>query len=354
MTGWGLDNIEVTSVGIWREPLPGEGTAANGLVFIGNATFAADARPDVAGRFPTFPYQYRGGWGYLMLSNFLPNSSGSGPRGNGTYKLHVILTNKSGLTVDLGTKTITVDNAHATRPFGTIDTPDQGGTASTNAFVNFGWALTQNPYFIPTDGSTITVILDGAPVGHPAYNQFRSDIATLFPGLANSNGAVGFFYIDTTKLTNRVHTISWNVYDNVGRGDGVGSRYFSVLNAGGGGVAAPQDAPTPESLSGPVQLRSGYNLNAPTVELAPDDSGAYSVEMEQLGRIELSLGASDGYSIVGDHAEMLPLGSSLKAGVFYWQPPLGFLGKYELLFERPYGTQIRVHVNIVPKRYTDQ
>jgi len=37
-----------------------------------------------------------GGRGYMLLTNFLPNSAGSGPLGNGTYKLHVIITNKSG------------------------------------------------------------------------------------------------------------------------------------------------------------------------------------------------------------------------------------------------------------------
>jgi len=353
VTGWGLDSIEVTSVGIWREPVPGEATAPNGLVFIGNANFVADARPDVAATFPSSPYQYRGGWGYMLLTNFLPNSTGSGSLGNGTYKLHIIMTNKSGTAVDLGTRTITVDNAHASKPFGTIDTPDQGGSATGNAFVNFGWALTQNPYAIPVDGSTITVILDGVPVGHPTYNNYRSDIANLFPGLANSNGAVGFFVIDTTRLQNKVHTISWNAFDNAGRGDGLGSRYFTVFNANGGGVAAPEGLPTRESPAGPVQLRLGYDLNAPQMTLTPDASGSYSVDMDQLGRIELSLGASSGY-LVGAETEELPVGSSLKAGVFYWQAPLGFLGKYQLVFERPDGTQIRVRVNIVPKQYSLQ
>lgn len=354
VTGWALDSIEVASVGIWREPVPGEATSPNGLVFIGNANFVADARPDVAASFPSSPFQYRGGWGYLMLTNFLRNSAGSGPLGNGTYKLHAIMTNTAGTAVDLGTRTITVDNAHASKPFGTIDTPDQGGSATGNAFVNFGWALTQNPFAIPVDGSTITVILDGVPVGHPTYNQFRNDIATLFPGLANSNGAVGFFYIDTTTLQNKVHTISWNAFDNGGRGDGLGSRYFAVLNANGSGVAAPEEPPTPESLAGPVRLRSGYDLYAPATALAPDTTGSYSIEMEQLGRIELSLGASQGYLVVGDEAADLPLGSTLKAGVFYWQAPQGFLGKYELVFERPGGRQIRVRVNIVPKQYSLQ
>jgi hypothetical protein len=104
--------------------------------------------------------------------------------------------------------------------------------------VNFGWALTQNPFIVPTDGSTITVFVDGTPTGHPTYNQFRSDIAMLFPGYVNSNVAVGFFFIDTTKLQNKVHTISWSVTDNGGRVDGIGSRYFTVFNAGGGGLAA--------------------------------------------------------------------------------------------------------------------
>jgi hypothetical protein len=352
VTGWALDSIEVVSVGIWREPIPNEPTASNGLVFIGNANFVADARLDVAAAFPRSPYQYRGGWGYLMLSNFLPNSSGAPGRGNGTYKLHVIVTNKSGTAIDLGTRTITVDNAHATKPFGTLDTPDQGGTASGNAFVNFGWALTQNPYFIPFDGSTINVFVDSLPIGHPTYNQPRADIESLFPGYANTNGAVGFFFMDTTKLKNGVHTISWSVADNAGRIDGIGSRYFAVLNANGGGVAPPaEESPTPESLTEPVQLRSGYDVNAPAVALVPDADGSYSIEMDQLGRIELSIGASKGQLMVNHEAADLPLGSTLQAGVFYWQSPVGFLGKYELVFERLDGTQTRVQVKIVPKRY---
>jgi hypothetical protein len=289
-----------------------------------------------------------------MLTNFLRNSSGSGPLGNGTYNLHVLITNASGTVVDLGTRTITVNNAQAAKPFGALDTPAQGGTASGSSFVNFGWALTPNPFNIPIDGSTINVFLDGVPVGHPAYNNFRSDIATLFPGYANSNGAVGFFIIDTTKLQNKVHTISWSVTDSGNRTDGIGSRYFTVLNAGGGGIAPPDEPPSPESLAGPLQVRHGFDVHAPARALAPDASGSYSLEMEQFGRIELSLGAVKGYQEVGGEAQELPLGSSLKAGIFYWQPPLGFLGKYELVFERPDGTQIRTHVNIVPQRFEVQ
>jgi hypothetical protein len=230
VTGWALDSIEVTSVGIWREPIGNEATAPNGLAFIGDATFVDGARTDIPASFPNAPLNYRAGWGYMLLTNFLPNSGVAAGPGNGTYRLHAIAVNKSGGTFDLGTRTVTVDNAQASKPFGTIDSPAQGATIGGNAYVNFGWVLTQSGYNIPMDGSTITVMVDNVAVGHPTYNQYRSDIATFFPGLANSNGAVGFFYLDTTKLTNGVHTISWVVYDNQGRGDGIGSRYFTVEN----------------------------------------------------------------------------------------------------------------------------
>ncbi len=230
VTGWALDTVEVQSVGIWREPVGGEATASNGLVYLGDATFVEGSRPDVEASFLTAPLNYRGGWGYMLLTNFLPKNGGAAALGNGSYSLHAIAVNKLGNTLDLGTRTISVDNAHAAKPFGTIDTPAQGGVISGNAYVNFGWALTQSGFNIPLNGSTITVFVDGVAMGHPTYNQYRSDIATTFPGLANSNGAVGFFYLDTTKLANGVHTISWVVYDNAGRGDGIGSRYFTVQN----------------------------------------------------------------------------------------------------------------------------
>jgi uncharacterized repeat protein (TIGR01451 family) len=328
VTGWALDSIEVVKVDIWREPVTGEAAGSNGLVYIGDAVFVAGARPDVQGANPTLPFNYRGGWGYQMLTNFLPNAAGSGPSGNGVYKLHAIAHNKAGVSADLGAKTITVDNGHATLPFGTIDTPSQGGTASGSAYVNFAWALTPNPNKIPIDGSTITAVIDGQPVGHPVYNNFRSDIATLFPGYMNSGGAVGYYYLDTTKLSNGVHTISWNVFDNMNNGQGIGSRYFNVFNSGGP-VAAPEEEAMEPATIDPTR----------------------PVEIEELGRVELPLSAIGGYQLSNGRHVPLPIGSSLKRGVFYWQPGPGFLGNYTLVFERQDGTQAQVHVTIRPKTY---
>jgi hypothetical protein len=85
-------------------------------------------------------------------------------------------------------------------------------------------------FLIPPDGSTITVLIDNVPVGHSTYGFARADIDSLFPGYANSGGAVGFYLIDTTTLTNGVHTIVWIVQDSANRIQGIGSRFFTVAN----------------------------------------------------------------------------------------------------------------------------
>ncbi|MCP4220477.1 MAG: hypothetical protein GY765_37965, partial [bacterium] len=197
------------------------------------------ARPDVEENYSAYPKAYQAGWGYLLLSNFLPNG------GNGTFTLYAKATDAEGNEVTLGSKTITVDNANAVKPFGAIDTPTQGGSASGSSFVNYAWALTPVPNTIPTDGSTITVYVDGVALGNPVYNQYRDDIATLFPGYNNSNGAAGHFYLDTTAYTNGVHTISWSVKDDAGNSDGIGSRYFTINNSGNNRSISRQSASNP-------------------------------------------------------------------------------------------------------------
>jgi uncharacterized repeat protein (TIGR01451 family) len=225
VTGWALDDTGVARVVVSRDPVAGEPQGAR--IFIGDGVFVSGTRPDVAAAFPSYPNATRAGWGYMLLTNMLPG------QGNGTFKLWIHAIDREGQEVLLGTRTITCSNAVASLPFGTLDTPGQGATTS-GTLVVFGWALTPLPGAIPTDGSTIQVFVDGAPVGHPVYNQYRADIATLFPGYANSNGAVGYYVLDTTTLANGIHSIAWLVTDDRGRSQGIGSRYFWVDNELGG------------------------------------------------------------------------------------------------------------------------
>jgi alpha-tubulin suppressor-like RCC1 family protein len=334
VTGWALDNVGVTKVEIYRDALNGETKGNFGYIFIGTAVFVKGARPDVQALYPNLPNANRAGWGYQMLTNFLPGS------GNGTFKIHAIAFDGSNNTVEIGTgKTIVCTNASAAKPFGTIDTPGQGETISGNNYINFGWALTPGQAFmIPINGSTISIVIDGVPVGSPTYNQFRSDIASLFPGYTNSQGAVGYLFVDTTKMTDGVHSISWNVFDNAMRGEGLGSRYFSVANGG------PANVPEAETLDSALVQQ----VKLPET----DEDGVYSVDVEEMERIELNVGATAGYSLVNGANEALPVGSTLKRGVFYWQLGPGFLGEHWLVLVRPDGQQVAVRVRIRPKTFS--
>ena len=343
VTGWALDDIEVTRVEVKREPIAGDPPSAigpDGLVFIGKAVFVPDARSDVRAAFPDTPQNHRAGWGYMLLTNMLPNG------GNGTFVLHAVASDGAGHSTRLGRATVEADNANAVAPFGAIDTPAQGGTASGPAYSNFGWVLTPWPKEILRDGSTITVFVDGLPLGHPTYNLFRQDIFDLFPGYSNRDGAVGHFVLDTTKYADGLHTIAWGVTDNAGVPSGIGSRFFTIQN----GLAAAGE--------GEAQLAGLDGEPAPGLLLETD--GASELDVEELEFVKRAFRSPSGMKVIGwgeTSGLGLPVGSTLdpETGVFSWIPGPGFLGRQVLHFAatdgRRVGPPVKVTVRISPRDY---
>jgi hypothetical protein len=124
-TGWALDDIGIANATICRNGVAGETPPADGRcggaaqVFVGNAIFIEGARPDVQAAFPSVPQNTRAGWGFMVLTNMLPN------QGNGTYVFQMYVHDREGHVVSLGTRTITCANASSVLPFGTIDTPNR-------------------------------------------------------------------------------------------------------------------------------------------------------------------------------------------------------------------------------------
>ena len=357
VTGWVLDDVGVENVNIcWKE---GECTPE----YSDYATLVEGARPDVEQAYTGYPMNYKAGWGYMLLTNNLP-------RGDGSYRILAIAKDVEGNEVIIGTKSIIVDNANAVKPFGAIDTPTQGGIASDSSFTNWGWVLTPQPNYIPYDGSTINVLLDGVRIGNPAYNLYRADIATLFPGYANTNGAVGYFSLDTTAYTNGVHTISWTAIDSGGNADGIGSRYFIIQNTGssrsGSKIAVNnQWIPTinieelsnlPVNYSEPIKIKNGYGRNIQPWIIQSDKENIFRIEIRELERIELHISNVEaGYMLAGNRTYPLPLGFTLdtKKGRFSWIPGPGFYGNYRLVFvvKDKYGvfSKKEILVTIVPK-----
>jgi len=449
-SGWALDVMGVTSVKIYRDCLPFEPeancqwvtptpTATSGgprhLAYIGDATFVAGARPDVEAHYSQScltnaspcPQAYRAGWGFLLLSNMLPDVTGAEPYGGqGPLNLHALAINVEGNTAFLGRTgdthdptSITMANAGIAKPFGAIDTPAQGQMVS-GSYANFGWALTPDTdtaagasdIFIPTTGGTMRVYVDGVSMGVVVYNQCRGDVGnpvpagvycdddvsnifgnptpqpalaphyrtsnpTKFRNLDERRAAIGAYVLDTTALTNGQHTIVWGVTDSQGRADGIGSRFFTVLNGGtSGDLLAAQassrtavrtgatladllDAPglirgDARSLAhlapaaGPVWGRTGYQERPGYDEIPAGAAGVRRVQIPELGRLELSLGPVDaGYLVANGTLRDLPVGSHLDraTGLFTWMPGPAYLGTYRLTFVRG-GEQVSVDVTV--------
>ncbi|MEO7272852.1 MAG: BACON domain-containing protein, partial [Vicinamibacterales bacterium] len=303
VTGWAMDDIEVAAVSVCRAPVAGEGAGGDArcggqpLIYLSDAVFIEGARPDLPVAYPTYPHNGEAGWGTMVLTNFLPG------QGNGTYSLSVWVRDVEGASSLLATRTITCDNAHANLPFGTIDTPAQGETISGNEYVNFGWALTQQPKIITKELLASLVYVDGVLLGPTEYGFYRADIATLFPGLRNSDAAVGYRILEPVKLTNGLHTLVWVVTDSGGFVEGLGSRYFRVINSPAAtrreSLRAAATASTPpvdvRSVAAvpldpaPLSGRRGWALNAPWRQLSTDINGRTLMHGEELDRFELQL-----------------------------------------------------------------
>lgn len=328
-TGWVLDDIETTRVQLYLDD-------NDKKQYIGDAVFVEGARPDVEANYNTTPWSYRAGWGYMLMTHFLPG------KGNGTYRIHVMATDLENNVTELGYKTITVNNAGATLPFGAIDTPEQGGEAS-GKYLNWGWVLTPQPNYIPYDGSTLYVWVDGVKVGSPRYNIYRSDIATLLPGYANSNGAVGYLYLDTTMYENGVHTIQWTATDSAGNTDGIGSRYFGINNTTyqrSASSAAHARASTSrlEGIPGikdipaithvPLVVSRGFDEHKTGEPVLAGETGTFHITSKEMERVLIQFPA--GYTVL--KADSLPVGSTLLENKFYWQPGLAYTGRHHLVF----------------------
>ncbi len=363
VTGWALDDVEVT--GVYISCIYGGKTYD-----IGEAVFLKDARPDIEQAYPTYPANHSAGWGYMLLSHFLPN------QGNGAYTLRATAVDSLGHRTLLGSKSITVDNAGAQEPFGAIDSPAPCGAASGAGYQNSGWVLTPMPARLPEDGSTIKVFVNGVEVGTPVYNGFRQDIYDLFPGYANRGGAWAYFNLDTTAYKDGIYTIHWIAEDDAGNTGGIGSRYFSIQNGQNNRRQTSYtgaQAPAPVIAAGPVQPRDisssgvgmieGFSRTAEPRLMYPGEDGRIAVNIRESQRlvVQLSPGGRHfsrirGYLAAGNRWRPLPVGSTLDQGngIFYWLPGPCFLGDYPLVFimETPEGEKLKkvLKVSVTPGR----
>lgn len=366
VAGWALDDIEVTRVEIKREPhkndIP-EKIGDDGLVYLGQAALLDGARPDIQNIYSDYPLNHRAGWGYMLHTYQLPN------KGTGSFTIYALAYDSGGQSSMLGTRTIINNNTNYSLPFGAIDAPLEAEKVSGRKYESLAWALTAPPKFIPYDGGTLWVWMDGARQGHPEYGLYRQDIAARFSECSNAQGAGARFVFDSTGFTDGVHSIIWSASDDSGETAAIDTSYFIIQNQG-----QEQSPPgyleskslyqedTDGSLNLEVlELRQGYNLYR-IKDIQTQRDGTVVIETEEMEPIKIEFKTNSESALFfygwGEHEwESLPMDSTLKprGGLFYWIPTPGFLGTYTFHFSFTDGFFIshplRVKVNVVEKIY---
>ena len=292
VTGWALDDVKVVSVKVYRDTVAGE--PAGSLVYIGDATFVPGARPDVAAAYPTIPFNTRAGWGYLLLTNTLPN------RGTGTYRLSIYATDQEGNQQLLGIRTIICSNSTATVPFGAIDTPAQGEVVSSATVNNFGWVLSlgrarrssgrrhrardrrwecdRQPVWLDESCGHFRALPRERVPGreHGAWRAHIQHEQDLPRACIRSRGASPTTWVgwpvsaaDTSVFPPRRRTRHWPQ-----------RRPFNPLRP---------IRFRPRSLRGVITGRRGFSLDSPLRRFAPDSSGVVTIQGEEVDRFELHL-----------------------------------------------------------------
>jgi hypothetical protein len=375
LSGWALDDLGVAKLQIRRAAVksdPADTIGTDGLVTVGDAGFVVGARPDLETLYANYPLKDRAAWGYMLNTYALPGA------GNGKFTLYAVAYDQEGNGVRIGTKTINAVDKYNTQPFGLVVAPEWGKTVSGTC-ANIAWMLTPRPKIIPVKGTSIWVWIDGVKRGHPVYNQYRADIALMFPLLRNKGGAGGTYAFDTKTYTNGLHTIKWVATDSAGAVGNTGTSYFRVLNTPSGAVLASASAvpmmttasgtpvcgslsdlaAIPQDYKTPVFWRTGFEAERTFEPAFPDDRGVAETALEEDGLVVVRLGGSgptEGYMIVGDELRPLPAGATLDPanGTFSWMPGPGFLGRYDLVFvgQSAGGFPVKrlVAIRIVPAR----
>ena len=371
VTGWALDDIGVVRVEIWRDCIENidrsrgacRATPNNDVeaVYVGDALFVSGARPDVASQFSGYPEADRAGWGLMVLTNMLPHiPTGAAVGGQGTFQLSAYAIDTAGAAALLGRSLVSVDNDNSQLPFGAIDSPISGGVLVANQ-VFTGWGIGAGNRCI----AVFRMYVDGVEVNTSnglsiKLRPTRPDVDALFPNTCPSEQKGLAFYLLGVAIPGGRHTVSFEATDTLGNTGQFGSRFFDVLAPVTTGprpsAAEAPDAPAQARAAARVMTAAAIRariggVDAPTIDVPRGPDDVYRVTMPVGERLRLELGGpvTSGAQIVDGRMVALPGGSHLDGagGVFSWEPPLGYFGAFELVFETEAGP-IRVLTRIGP------
>ena len=175
-------------------------------------------RPDLLQAFPQYAYTLGKNPGFLMSFRAANYS-------NGTHTLYIRITDVTGCCYFLAPRTVRVNNARNQPPFGEMNLPEPDQPISNTGVIHVtGWALDDRRI------DHVEIFVDGLQERQAVLGISRPDIAAAFPGVTDALLSGWIMNLDSTRLTNGVHTVSALAVDDQGQRGLLGVARVQIFN----------------------------------------------------------------------------------------------------------------------------
>ena len=205
--GFAYDPQQISRIELWVDD-QFQHTVVMGLPYI-----------DIIEAYPQYPGLHHANVGFQ--TGFLASRYPSGPH---TVEMRAVLS--SGAVETFGRRTVQISNGDNQSPFGSLDQPDASGTYNgTGVIAVVGWAA-------DADGvARVDIQLDGQNMGSAMYGDARPDVGATFPDFPAALFSGYISNLDTTRVTDGVHTLTVTAVDRLGMSKLIGRRVIQILNS---------------------------------------------------------------------------------------------------------------------------
>ena len=140
---------------------------------------------------------------------------------NGTHKVYVRVTDVTGCCYFLAPRTVRIDNSRNQPPFGVLDVPLPDSSIHANGVLAVaGWALDDRRV------EHVDVFIDGLLEREAVLGVNRPDVAAYYPNAPGATSSGFVIFIDATRFTNGVHTLTVKATDDQGQQGLLATRRF--------------------------------------------------------------------------------------------------------------------------------
>lgn len=207
--GWALNPITINSIELYVD----DQFQHKAIMFL--------PRIDVEQAYPDWPGIHNARPGFItgFLASRFPN---------GSHTVEIRARTADGKVHSLGRRTVNINNSINQPPFGFLDIPDGSGVFNASgAFPVSGWAA-------DTDGiQKVEILVDNGIMGAAVHGDPRPDVGQSFPDFSGATFSGWVANLDSTRLTNGIHTLTIRVTDKQGIENSIGHRTIQIINNDG-------------------------------------------------------------------------------------------------------------------------